>query len=170
MSDIAMSAWLDQEDRRTADNIRKYGVAIQVVGGPTCPCCPGGVAQVRSKLFAYTIGMFGIGHPEFLMFPTKQADAGLALNALAHRVHHHGEQFVPGQVVDFKGWRHRAMLEEVPNPGQIVFAANRFYQRPAEASVPVLQLTLDDRSGKFPWEDGCAWTAMQQPRPGKFKS
>jgi hypothetical protein len=160
---------MDQHQRWVADNIRKHGVAIQGVGGDHCPQCPGGIAQIRSKLFAYTIGMFGIGHPEFLIFPKSFEDAHLALNALAHRVHRHGEQFMPGQVVDFKGWRHRATLEEVPNPGEIVYRANYFYQRPDEASVPVLQLTLDDMAGKFPWEEGCSWTARQQPRPGEFR-
>ena len=153
-----------------AEKVRKYGWAIQGVGGDRCACCPGGIARERSKLFAYTIGMFGIGHPEFLIFPKRLEDAQRALNAIAHRVHCHGEQFISGQVVDFDAWRHRATIEDVPNPGEIVFTANRFYQRPNEASVPVLQLTLDDMGGKFPWEEGCSWTARQQPRPGEFKA
>jgi uncharacterized protein DUF4262 len=170
MTDVAASARHDQEMRDFAEKIRKYGWAIQGVGGDRCACCPGGIARERSKLFAYTIGMFGIAHPEFLIFPKRLEDAQRALNAIAHRVHCHGEQFIPGQVVDFDGWRHRATVEEVPNPGEIVFTANRFYQRPNEASVPVLQLTLNDMSGKFPWDEGCSWTARQQPRPGKFKA
>jgi hypothetical protein len=170
MTDVAASAQHDQNMRRIADQIRTSGWAIQGVGGDRCSCCPDGIAQVPSKLFAYTIGMFGIGHPEFLIFPKKFEDALLALNGHAHWVHHHGEQFMPGQVVDFKGWRHRVTLEEVPNPGEIVFRANDHYQRPYEASVPLFQLTLDDMSGKFPWEEGCSWTARQQPRPGDFKA
>jgi Domain of unknown function (DUF4262) len=47
--------------------------------------------------------------------------------------------------------------------------ANRFYLRPDEASVPVLQLTYDDRPGRFPWEPGYAVPDMQ-PRPGTFRA
>jgi hypothetical protein len=50
-----------------------------------------------------------------------------------------------------------------------VFEANRFYQRPDEFSVPVLQLSYDDTEGRFPWEDGFA-TPEIQPRPGTFKA
>lgn len=39
--------------------------------------------------------------------------------------------------------------------------------RPAEHSVPVLQLSYDDIAGRFPWEDGYAAPSMQ-PRPGTF--
>ena len=40
----------------------------------------------------------------------------------------------------------------MPNPGEIVLGANRHYDRPPFMSVPVLQLSYDDRSGRFPWE------------------
>jgi hypothetical protein len=33
---------------------------------------------------------------------------------------------------------------------RLVFSANRFYQRPAEFSVPVLQLSYNDKAGRFP--------------------
>ena len=48
--------------------------------------------------------------------------------------------------------------------------ANRHYQRPREASVPVLQLTWDDRNGRFPWEDGYSVPVTVQPRPGTFRA
>lgn len=57
---------------------------------------------------------------------------------------------LPGQLVTFPEWPHRIIVETVPNPGQIVFEANRFYQRPAEFSVPVYQLSNDDEAGRFP--------------------
>jgi hypothetical protein len=74
---------------------------------------------------------------------------------------------LPGELITFEAWPHRVIPEEVPNPGQIVFSANRFYQRPPEFSVPVLQLSYDDKAGKFPWEPGYAAPEMQ-PRPGTF--
>ncbi|WP_457098433.1 DUF4262 domain-containing protein [Microbacterium sp. P5_E9] len=51
-----------------------------------------------------------------------------------------------------------------------MFAANRFYQRPDEASVPALQLTYPDKEGRFPWDAGCSLPAWRQPRPGEFRA
>ncbi|GEP46529.1 hypothetical protein FVP74_05180 [Microbacterium saccharophilum] len=53
---------------------------------------------------------------------------------------------------------------------QYAFAANRFDQRPDEFSVPLLQLTYDDRDGRFPDEDGYADASWIQPRPGEFSA
>jgi hypothetical protein len=61
------------------------------------------------------------------------------------------------------------VVEEVPNPGEIVFTANRHYQRPPEFSVSVFQLSYDDTSGRFPWEPDYAAPEMQ-PRPGTFRA
>jgi hypothetical protein len=66
-------------------------------------------------------------------------------------------------------WPHQISPEPVPNPGEIVFEANRYYQRPADVSVSVLQLSYDDTEGRFPWEKGYAAPEMQ-PRPGTFKA
>ena len=46
---------------------------------------------------------------------------------------------------------------------------DRFYQRPAEASVQVYQLSYDDKAGRFPWEVGYA-APDRQPRPGTFRA
>ncbi len=62
------------------------------------------------------------------------------------------------------------VVEQVPNPGDIVYGANRHYRRPDEASVPVLQLTWDDGAGRFPWDDGYSVPASVQPRPGSFRA
>jgi hypothetical protein len=90
------------------------------------------------------------------------------LNELGARIRA-GETLLPGQLITFDGWPHRVMPEEVPNPGEIVFGSNRFYQRSDEFSVPVLQLTYDDVDGRFPWEEGYA-TPDLQPRPGTFQA
>ena len=66
-------------------------------------------------------------------------------------------------------WPHRVLVEDVPNPGEIAFAANRYYQRPNEASVPLLQLTYDDRDGRFPTDDGYSNPDWVQPRPGDWR-
>ena len=76
---------------------------------------------------------------------------------------------MPGQLITLEGWLHKIIPENVPNPGEIVLSANRFYQRPAEFSVPALQLSYDDKAGRFPWEPDYAAPDMQ-PRPGTFRS
>jgi hypothetical protein len=75
-----------------------------------------------------------------------------------------------GELVTFPEWPHRIVCEHVPNPGDIVFGANRHYQRPRWMSVPVLQLTYDDLGGRFPWDVGYANRPEIQPRPGTFKA
>src|SRR5690606_34913992 len=141
--DAATQAWLDQEDARVADVIRRHGWYIQYVGGGMCsrPGCDGG--DDEGPAFAYTVGLFGLGHPELLIFGVYPEDALAVLNDLGEQVMA-GANLLPGQLLTFDQWPHRVVPEEVPNPGDIVFTANRFYQRPDEASVPVLQLSYDD--------------------------
>jgi hypothetical protein len=158
--DPAVTAWLDQEDKRTAQTIRKHGVSLQYVGGDM---------QLRQTPFAYTIGLFGMGHPELLVFGLDARTTGLLLNDVSDRVRL-GQDIVPGQVLEFEGWSHKVTVESVPNPGEIAFAANRFYQRPDEYSVELLQLTYDDRDGRFPWEDDYGNAVWIQPRPGSFSA
>ena len=59
---IVTSAWLDQEDRHVTDCIRTFGCYIQVV-----------TAEDDEPGFAYTVGLFGIGHPELLVFGLDMA-------------------------------------------------------------------------------------------------
>lgn len=99
-----------------------------------------------------------------------QQDDGTAigvLNDLGARIKA-GAELLTGQLVEFDAWPHRIVCEQVPNPGEIVFTANRHYQRPAEVSVPVLQLTYDDKAGRFPWDPGYQNAPEIQPRPGTF--
>lgn len=166
--DASTRAWLDQADAAMASIIRRHGWAIQYVGvsqcgGPGCDC-----PAVDGPPFAYTVGLFGMGHPELLIFGVDPTTASEVLNDLGRRVRQ-GEALLPGIVIEFAEWPHRVIPEIVPNPGDIVFAANEFYQRPDEASVPVLQLTYDDDEGLFPWEEGCLAPEIQ-PRPGTFQA
>lgn len=155
-----LQSWLDQEDARTSTTIRKYGWAIEyVMGDPERQECP----------FAYTIGLFGLGHPELIVLGVEPHTASGLLNDVGAQIRH-GRDLVPGEVLAFDDWAHRVTVEEVPNPGQILFAANRFYQRPDEASVPAFQLTYDDLSGRFPWDPGYANSGWIQPRPGSYRA
>ncbi len=176
ITDPAIGAWLDQEDRRTAEMIRRHGVYIQYVGGAECECC---VALNRadrrrakretSAPFAYTVGLFGLGHPELAVVGLSAGDAATMLNYLAAGVGM-GRNLVPGEVIDSLEPRQRFLVEVVPNPGQIAFAANRYYQRPDAFSVGLLQVTWSDCEGRFPGEPGCSIPAHVQPRPGRWRA
>ncbi len=161
-------AWLDQQDAHIAATIRRYGWYIAYIGGGFCDCAECGGADTDDPPFAYTVGLFGLAHPELLIFGVEPETAANVLNGLGSEVRA-GEPVLAGQMLGFEEWRHRIVPESVPNPGEIVFEANRFYQRPAEHSVPVLQLSYDDTAGRFPWEDDYA-SPMLQPRPGMFQA
>lgn len=164
--DAATQAWLDQEDARVTDIIRRYGWFIQYVGGGSCTAPGCGCGEADQPPFAYTVGLFGLGHPELLVLGVDPETAVAVLNELGERIRS-GATLVVGQMITFDWWPHRIVPEEVPNPGEIVYSANRFYDRPDQASVPVLQLSYDDREGRFPWEENYA-APGKQPRPGTF--
>jgi hypothetical protein len=138
--------------RRTLDVPPRFGV----------------MAEDDGPASGYTIGLFGMDHPELLIFGLDPATVAGVFNSLGERVRA-GESLLHAQVITFAEWPHRIIPEEVPNPGEIVFGANDFYKRPAEFSVPVLQLSYDDLAGKFPWDDGYAAPQLQ-PRPGTFRA
>lgn len=158
--DPAIEAWLDQEDQRTAQIIRAHGTYVQYVGGDS---------RLQQAPFAYTVGLFGVGHPELLIVGVSHDTASVVLNDVSARVRA-GQDLVAGQMLSFDDWAHRVVVEAVPNPGEIVFAANRFYRRPDDFSVEVLQLTYDDKGGRFPWDEGYRNPAWVQPRPGEFRA
>ena len=149
------SAWLDQEDRRVIHTIRTHGCYIEVV-----------LAEDEQPTFAYTVGLFGIGHPELLIYGLDMESVGFVLNGL-HRLVREGEDLMPGEIVTLPGCATRFFVETLPNPGEILYAANRHYQRPAEASTPAYQLTWDV-AGAFPWDPGYPYPALKQPRPGTY--
>lgn len=161
-----VQAWLDQDDALVATIIRKHGWFIQYVAGGTCETPGCNCAEYATPPFAYTVGLFGLAHPELIILGVPQGTASGVLNTLGKRIRN-GEPLMPGQLVEFDEWPHRIIPEEVPNPGEIAFAANRFYQRPDEASVPMLQLSYDDTQGRFPWEEGHLRPDLQ-PRPGTY--
>lgn len=168
MSTASTTAWLDREDRHCAEMIRRYGCFIQYVGG----CRPDGCGHPptgNAAPFAYSVGFFGMGHPELLIVGADPGTSAAVINDLCARVRA-GRDLVAGELVTFEHWAHRITIEQVSNPGEIVFAANRHYQRPAEHSVPVLQLTYDDAWGRFPWDEGYANDPSVQPRPGTFRA
>ncbi|HVR31319.1 MAG TPA: DUF4262 domain-containing protein [Acidimicrobiia bacterium] len=163
--DARTLSWIDQYNAHITQTIRRHGLFIQYVGGESCSrpgCHPIGDEQT----FAYTVGLFGLGHPELLIFGVTPEEAVNTFLELGDRVLD-GEHLIPGQSLELGSSLY--IVEEVPNPGDVIFRANDFYQRPHQFSVPVLQLTYADAAGRFPWEDGCE-VAGRQPRPGAFKA
>lgn len=161
----SQQAWLDQDDRRVTMAIRKHGCHITYVQS-SAPAHPR--RRGRTPL-AYSTGFFGLGHPEVLMLGVPPQTALGVINNLFAQVRE-GRDLVPGELITFDSWPHRIMVEEVPNPVEIAFTAQRHYGKSPFDPVPLLQLTYDDKSGRFPWDPGYAVEAWLQPRPGTFRA
>lgn len=160
MTNLQLQAWLDQEDEHVAQIIRKHGWFIQFVSGETIEPPP---------TFAYTVGLFGLGHPELVVTGVSFETASWLLNHLGSRIRA-GENLLPGSLLSFGDSPRRVLVEKLPNPGEILLSANRHYQRPAEASVPAYQVTYDDKQGRFPSDPGFADEPDLQPRPGTWRA
>lgn len=151
---------------RLADLIKQHGWAVQYVGPGACsvPGCCGGPDDAQS--FAYTIGLHGRGHPELLIFGLPFDLSARVLNDVARRIVA-GSRLAADRLLESPDWGFRLATEDVPNPADILYAANEHYGLPDDRSVAALQLSYDDVLGRFPWQDGCR-TAGVQPRPGAF--
>ena len=67
MTDVQTQAWLDQEDTRVAQTIRRRGWYIQYVLSCRRTMPGGDRGHLEDPPFAYTVGLFGMGHPELLI-------------------------------------------------------------------------------------------------------
>ena len=82
-----------------------------------------------------------------------------------------GRDLVAGELLAWPDWADiRLVVEELPNPGEVVLAANRFYERPADYSVPAYQLTWAFPDHCFPWEGNGPDEPDVQPRPGTWRA
>jgi hypothetical protein len=70
-------AWLDQEDSTVAQMIREHGWYIQYVIGE---------AKRKKTPIAYTIGLFGMGHPELVVLGFEPGTTAGLLNEVGRRV------------------------------------------------------------------------------------
>ena len=130
-------AWLDQEDARLAQTIRSHRWAVQYVG-------EGDAAD--EPAFGYTIGLYGLGHPELVICGLGHQDVHGILGRVAGMVAD-GRDLLVGELLTWSDRDGRIVVEALPNPGAVVLAANRFYERPVEYSVPAYQLTWDHADG-----------------------
>jgi hypothetical protein len=153
-------AWLDQEDTRLAQTIRASRWAVQYVGAGEDPDEPA---------FGYTIGLYGLGHPELVVVGVGADTAHGILGGVAGLVAG-GRDLLAGELLPWPDRAGRLVVELLPNPGEVVLAANRFYQRPAEYSVPAYQLTWTHADGSFPWDEDYPCGPECQPRPGTWRA
>jgi hypothetical protein len=159
-SDPQTIAWLDQEHAHLAQVIRTHRFAVQCVG-------PGD--EPGEPPFGYTIGLFGVGHPELVVVGVGHDVAHGMLSRIAKTVLG-GRNLVPGEVLHHDDGRASLTVEVLPNPGEVLFSANRFYERPDEFSVPAFQLTWPDAEGAYPWDPRYACPPHVQPRPGTWQA
>jgi len=152
-------AWLDQEDAHLAQVIRAHRFAVQYVGAGD---------EDDEPAFGYTIGLFGLGHPELVVVGLSHGRAHDLLNH-AGRLVSGGRDLLSGEELRWDP-RDPVFVEDVPNPGEVVLGANRFYQRPAEVSVPAYQLTWAHANGVYPWDDDYPCGPDCQPRPGTWRA
>jgi hypothetical protein len=157
--DPQTTAWLDQEDARTAQLVREHRFTLTYVcrEGPDEPA------------FAYTTGLFGLGHPELVVVGVGQQAACAMLDRTARLVVD-GRDLVPGEHLTWPDQPEGLVVEELPDPGEVLFRANRFYRRPDEHSVPAYQLAWPHADGAFPWDPDHACGPRCQPRPGTWRA
>ncbi|MFW3171423.1 DUF4262 domain-containing protein [Geodermatophilus sp. CPCC 206100] len=159
-TDPQMTAWLDQEDAHLAAVVRRSRWAVQYVG-------PG--EEPGEPAFGYTIGLFGLRHPELVIVGLGPDETHGLLDAVCTLVAG-GRDLVPGEFLSCEGRPGQLHVEVCPNPGEVVFSANRFYERPPEYSVPAYQLPWPHRNGTFPWDPGSPCGPGCQPRPGTWRA
>jgi hypothetical protein len=159
-SDPQTIAWLDQEDAHLAQVIRAHRWAVQFVGAGEEPDEPA---------FGYTVGLYGLGHPEAVVVGLGPERTHAILGRVAELVAG-GRDLVAGELLARPEWDGLVVVvEELPNPGEVVLVANRFYERPAEYSVPAYQLTWARPGHGFPWEEVDPGAGVQ-PRPGTWRA
>ena len=124
-SDPQTIAWLDQEDAHLAQTIRAHRWAAQYVGAGEEPGEPA---------FGYTIGLYGLGHPELVIVGLGCDNTYGILGRVAGMVAD-GRDLVIGEMLQWPDWAGRLVVEHLPNPGEVVLGANRFYELPAEYSI-----------------------------------
>ena len=103
--DPQITAFLDQEDAHLAAVLREHRWAVQWVG-------PG--AESGQPPFAYTIGLFGLGHPELVVSGVGPAVARGMLNWAAALVVA-GRDLVPGEELS-RETGGRLVVEVLPQP------------------------------------------------------
>ena len=109
-----------------------------------------------------------MGHPELVVVGVDHRPAHTLLTLAATLVAG-GRDLLAGELLRLPH-HDPVTVEELPNAGEVVLGANRFYQGPPEYSVPAFQLAWSHADGHFPWEEGYACGPECQPRPGTWRA
>ncbi|WP_026877721.1 DUF4262 domain-containing protein [Jiangella gansuensis] len=162
----------DQEDAWLRETVREHGWAVESIYAEGCwgpPGCPCGLPAGGEPPYAYTVGLFGFGHPEVVVFGLDEQTGSVVLNALGERVRR-GRPLLPGRPLAVEGWHHRVRFFPFHDGGAVptLASAQRFYRRSADDPVPALQCVWDDHQGLFPWEAGYDFPSGLQPPPRVF--
>ena len=134
----ADDAWLDQEDARLAQTVRTHRVAVQYVMRGE---------EADEPPFAYTVGLFGLDHPELVVVGLDHETACGLLNTVAGMVLD-GRDLVPGEVIADDDGVDVLTRRGAAEPGRGRCSRRTgSTERPDEFSVPAYQLTwaLDGR-------------------------
>ena len=118
----------------------------------------------HSPPFAYTTGLTGVGHPEFLVSGLPHRDAVHTLNARAAQVLV-GRAFAPGEVFD-EPCGHRWALVAVSDPRRLIIAVELYALRGVPISA--LQVVWSDRDGHFPGSPGWRGRRAEQELFGRL--
>jgi hypothetical protein len=147
-----LASWRRQFDRQITETIASCGCFIQGVLG-----------EGRTPSFAYTVGLYELGHPELITYGLDSQSAWGVLNWFFERIRDGGE-LRPGQIVQPPGSDTRFLVEDFPAAGTVLHTVNLHYHRDRWNPVRAYQLTWD-ADGSFPWEPGYPCAAWLQPRP-----
>ena len=110
MTDVQTQAWLDQEDTRVAQTIRRRGWYIQYVLSCRRTTADGDGRHLEGPPFGYTVGLFGMGHAELLVVGIPPIIASSVLDTLGERIRA-GADIVPGELITSEDWQRRIIAE-----------------------------------------------------------
>ncbi|MEO8888963.1 MAG: DUF4262 domain-containing protein [Jatrophihabitantaceae bacterium] len=140
--------------------MRRHGWAIQGVLGEDSEQVPG---------FSYTVGLWGFGHPELVVFGLEYEHAGRLLNEVGEQIR--GGLTLVGSEGAHAGSMHpshRLRVFPVPNPESVILLAQEQYRTDGGRVIPALQLVYADLLGAYPWEPRYRYPRWMQPMPGTF--
>lgn len=157
---VASQQFWDQYDAQLREIIRRHGWAVQGVLGDISRQNPG---------FSYTVGLWGFGHPELVIYGLEPRHSARILNDVGEQIRN-GLDLTDSEAVYATSIHpsHRLGILPVPNPESVVLVAQEQYRTDGGHVVPALQLVYADLFGRYPWEPSYRYPRWMQPMPGTF--
>ena len=126
----------------------EHGVGIQHV-----------FADEETPNFSYTVGLFEVDHPEFIVFGMPERLAQIILNNVAFAVLNDGMRFGNNDRVHELFLDAPAHLISAHDPegdffGTAYAIRNRRYPDRWDSDIDGLQLIYQDKVGRWPWDHG----------------